>query len=66
MRFVDTQVFIDTDTSARTYTSVEAATPDPRGGQPTIERQDAGVRLEKRGGQWVVTSVESKEPPPLR
>ena len=66
VRFVDTQVFIDTDTSARTYTSVEAATPDPRGGQPTIERQDAGVRLEKRGGQWVVTSVESKEPPPLR
>jgi hypothetical protein len=66
VQFVDTQVFIDSATAARSYMSVETATPDPRGGQPRIDRQDTTVRLEKRNGQWVVTTVESKEPPPLR
>jgi hypothetical protein len=66
VQFVDTQVFIDSDTVARAYMLVEIGTPDPRGGQPTIERQDASVRLEKRDGQWLITNVESKERPPLR
>ena len=66
VRFVDTQVFIDSETTARTYMSIEVATPDPRGGQPAIDRQDTGVRLEKRNGEWVITNVESKAPPPLR
>jgi hypothetical protein len=66
VQFVDTQVFIDTEAAARAYLSVEVATPDPRGGQATVDRQDTSVRLEKRGGRWVITSVESKEPPPLR
>jgi hypothetical protein len=61
VRFVDTQVFIDSETTARAYMSVEVATPDPRGGQPTVDRQDTSVRLEKREGQWVITSVESKD-----
>jgi len=66
VRFVDTQVFIDSESAARAYMSVEVATPDPRGGQPTIDRQDTSVRLEKRDGQWLITNVESKGPPPLR
>lgn len=60
VRFVDTQVFIDSGATARAYMSVEVATPDPRGGQPTVDRQDTSVRLEKRDGQWVITTVESK------
>ena len=66
VQFVDTQVFIDSDTVAQAYMLVEIGTPDPRGGQPTIERQDASVRLEKRGAQWLITNVESKERPPFR
>jgi hypothetical protein len=66
VRFVDTQVFIDSESAARAYMSVEVATPDPRGGQPTIDRQDTSVRLEKRDGRWLITNVESKGPPPLR
>jgi hypothetical protein len=60
VQFVDTQVFIDSETTARAYMSVEVATPDPRGGQPTVDRQDTSVQLEKRDGQWVITTVESK------
>jgi len=63
VRFIDTQVFIDSESAARVYMSVEVATPDARGGQPTIDRQDTSVRLEKRDGQWLITSVESKGPP---
>ena len=65
VQFVDTQVFIDSETAARAYMSVEVATPDPRGGQPTVDRHDTSVRLDKRGGEWVITTVESKEPPRL-
>ena len=60
VQFVDTQVFIDSDTTARAYMSVEVATPDPRGGQPTIDRQDTSVHLEKRDGEWAVTTVDLK------
>jgi hypothetical protein len=42
------------------------ATPDPRGGQPAVDRQEAGVRLEKRDRQWQITNVELKGPLPLR
>jgi hypothetical protein len=66
VQFVDTQVFIDSDNSARAYMLVEIATPDPRGGQPGIDRLDTSVRLDKRDGQWMITNVESKERPPLR
>jgi len=61
VQFVDTQVFIDSETTARAYMSVEIATPDPRGGQPTVDRQDTSLRLEKRDGRWVITNVESKD-----
>lgn len=61
VRFVDTQVFIDSETTARSYLSVEVATLDPLGGQPTVDRQDTSVRLEKREGRWVITTVESKD-----
>jgi len=60
VQFVDTQVFIDSETTARAYMSVEVATPDPRGGQPTVDRQDTSVHLDKRDGRWVITTVESK------
>jgi hypothetical protein len=61
VQFVDTQVFIDSDTTARAYMSVEVATPDPRGGQPTVDRQDTSLRLDRRDGRWVITTAESKE-----
>jgi len=63
VQFVDTQVFIDSETAARAYMSVEIATPDPRGGQPSVDRHDTSVRLEKQEGRWMITNVESKEPP---
>ena len=60
VQFVDTQVFIDSASTARAYMSVEVATLDPRGGQPTVDRQDTSVHLEKRDGQWAITTVELK------
>jgi len=60
VQFVDTQVFIDSESTARAYMSVEVATPDPRGGQPSVDRQDTSVHLEKRDGQWAITTVDVK------
>ena len=66
VRFVDTQVFIDSDVAARSYMSVEIATPTQGVRQPTIDRLDTSVRLEKRNGQWLVTNAEAKEPRPVQ
>jgi len=60
VQFVDTQIFLDSDTTARAYMMVEVATPNPRGGQPTVDRQEASVRLEKRDGQWAIATVDLK------
>ena len=60
VQFVDTQVFIDSESTARAYMSVEVATLDPRGGQPTVDRQDTTVHLEKRDDRWAITTVDLK------
>src|SRR2546430_8025156 len=61
VQFVDTQVFIDSETTARAYMSVEVATLDPNGRQPRVDRQDANGRLEKRDGQWEIAAVGLKD-----
>ena len=32
-----------------------------RNGQPALATREADVTLAKRGGEWVITSAESKE-----
>jgi hypothetical protein len=63
VQFVDTQVSVDSEDQARAYVTVEVTTPDRQTGERTIDSREAAVTLARRGGEWVITSAESKQPP---
>jgi hypothetical protein len=61
VQFVDVQITVDSDTSARAYLTVEVTSPDGQARRPTVDAREANVLLAKRNGEWVITSAESKE-----
>jgi hypothetical protein len=63
VHFADAQIFIESETSAHAYLAVELTNLDRESGHPTVDSRDASVSLEKRDGEWVVTTAESKEIP---
>ena len=61
VQFVDVQITVDSDSTARAYLTVEVTSPDRRTRQPTVDAREASVVLAKRNGDWVITNAESKE-----
>jgi hypothetical protein len=66
VHFADVQVFIESDSAAHAYLSVELDNLDRASGQRVIDARDASVDLAKRDGEWMITKVESKDPTPIR
>ena len=62
VHFADVQVFIESDTTAHAYLSVELTSTNRESGHAVVDARDAGVDLVKRDGEWVVTKAESKDP----
>ncbi|HKB09801.1 MAG TPA: hypothetical protein VKD69_04065 [Vicinamibacterales bacterium] len=63
VRFIDTQVNVDSADQGRAWLTVEVSTPDRQTGERSIDTRDATVTLARRGGEWVITSAESLPPP---
>ena len=63
VHFVDTQISVEAADQGRAYLTVEMTTPDRQTGERTIDSRDATVTLARRGGEWVITSAESRQPP---
>ena len=61
--FVDVDVAVDTNTTARAYLTADMTSRDPRTGDRIIDSRDAMLSLVNRDGEWVVSEVEVKEPP---
>jgi hypothetical protein len=61
--FVDVQVNVDSDSTARAYMTVEVTTRDSNTGQPSFENHEARVALAKQDGVWLITSAEPNETP---
>jgi hypothetical protein len=55
--FVDVQVALDSDRTARADLTVEIESLDPANGQPTVDSRDMTVGMAKREGAWVITTV---------
>jgi hypothetical protein len=64
VQFVDSQIAMDTDTTAHAFITIEATIRDERSRQPVADSRDANVRLAKQNGEWVVISAEPYAPPP--
>jgi hypothetical protein len=63
VHFADVQVFIESEDAAHAYLAVELTSLNRESGHPTVDSRDASVSLAKRGGEWVITTAESKEMP---
>ena len=59
--FVDVQIAIDTESTARAYMTVEVESRDPSTGQPALDSREMLVGLAKRDGVWVITTAEPME-----
>ena len=59
--FVDVQITLDSDSSARAYMTVEITARDPATGQPAVDTHEAKATLAKRDDVWVITAAEAVE-----
>lgn len=59
--FVDVQVNVDTDTTARAFLTVEVTTEGPQDPQPTQDTREARVALAIENGEWVITAAEPND-----
>ena len=59
--FVDVQIALDSDTTARAYMTVEITSPDPGTGQPSYDAREVRVEMAEQEGAWVVTTAEPAE-----
>ena len=66
VNFADVQVFIESETAAHAYLAVELTSLNRESGHATVDARDASVGLQKRNGEWVITTAESKEMPAVR
>ena len=56
--FVDVQVALDTESTARAYMTVEIESRDAATGRPALDSRDMTVGLAERDGAWVITMAE--------
>jgi hypothetical protein len=59
--FVDIQITLDSDSTARAFLTVVLTTSDPATGQPVVDSRDAMAGLAEREGVWVITTAEPVE-----
>ena len=62
--FVDVDVKVDSDATARAFVTVDATTRDPASGQQTLDSREAQLAFANQDGEWLVSEVDVKDPPP--
>jgi hypothetical protein len=61
--FVDVDVRVNSDDTARAFVTAEMTTPDPQTGQQTRDSREVAFSFGKTNGAWLISQVEVKEPP---
>jgi len=64
--FVDADVRVNGDDTARTYVTADVTTRDPATGQQTLDSRDVVFSFAKSNGEWLVREAEVKELPKPR
>ena len=59
--FVDVQISLDSDTTARAYMTVEITSSHPQTGQTAYDAREVRVGMAKQDGVWVITTAEPVE-----
>jgi hypothetical protein len=61
--FVDVDVRVNSDGTARAFVTAELTTPDPQTGQQTVDSREVALSLGKKGSDWLIIEAEIKDPP---
>jgi len=61
--FVDADVRVNADDTARAYVTADVTTRDPQTGQQTLDSRDVILSFAKTNGEWLVRDAEVKDLP---
>jgi hypothetical protein len=61
VEFVDVQVTLESETTARSVFTVQVTTRDAQTGQLAIDAREAAVEMAREDGVWVITAAEPVE-----
>jgi hypothetical protein len=61
--FVDVDVRVNGDDTARAYVTADMTTKNPQTGQQSLDSRDVVLSFAKSGGEWLVREAEVKELP---
>lgn len=64
--FVDVQINVDADSSARAYLGLEVTMRDPVTGLQTLDAREASASFVRDEDEWVISAVEVKPAPQPR
>jgi hypothetical protein len=61
--FVDSDVLVSPDDTARAFVTADVTTRDPQTGQQTLDSRDVTFSFVKRDGEWLVHDAVVKDLP---
>ena len=61
--FVDTDVKVDSDSTARAFVTADMTTRDAQTGEPLLDSREAQFSMAYLDGEWLVRDVDVKDPP---
>jgi hypothetical protein len=64
--FVDADVLVSSETTARAYVTADMTTKDPETGRQTLDSRDVTFSFKKQAGEWLVSEAEVKDLPKAR
>ena len=59
--FVDTDVRVESDDTARAYVTADVTTRDPQTGRQTLDSREVTLSFVKQDGEWLVRAAEVKD-----
>ena len=64
--FVDVDVRVNADGTARAFATAELTAPDPQTGQQTLDSREVLFSFGKKDGDWLISEAEVKDPSTTR
>lgn len=61
--FVDADVLVNSDDTARAFVTADMTTRDPQSGKQTLDSRDVAFSFVRQDGEWLVSEAEVKDLP---
>jgi hypothetical protein len=61
--FVNADVLVNSDQTARAFVTADVTTTDPQTGQQTLDSRDVSFSFVRQGGEWLVSEADVRDLP---